>query len=474
MNFSNQGRRAGSVAASSAVVEQLAPLLGERITTALPVRQQHACTVTWHENQPADAVAFPRATEEVVSIVEACSQHEVPIIPFGTGTALEGHVNAPHGGICVSMREMNKVLDVNPQDFDATVQAGVTRLSLNAHVKDAGLFFPVDPGADASLGGMASTRASGTNAVRYGTMKDNVLAVTAVLANGEVIRTSTRAKKSSAGYDLTRLLVGAEGTLGIITELTVRLHGIPEAISSAVCPFPSVAAACEAAIEAIQAGIPIARVELIDEVQMRGCNLHSKLGMPEVPTLFLEFHGTSASVAEQAETFRAIAEDKGGGPFAWASAPEDRARLWKARHETYWAQLALRPGAKTFSTDVCVPLSRLAECVVATQEDIKRSGLICCILGHVGDGNFHAAPLVMMDDAEELARARAFAERVVIRALDMGGTCTGEHGIGQDKRKYLEREHGSATVNAMRAIKSALDPKNIFNPGKVLPGRSPG
>lgn len=450
-------------------VGELSFTFGERVTTALPVRQQHGCTVTWHDNQAPDAVVFPRSAEEVSAIVRTCASYNVPIIPYGTGTALEGHVNAPYGGICISTREMNQIIAVHPEDFDAQVGAGVTRLTLNSHIRDLGLFFPVDPGADASLGGMASTRASGTNAVRYGTMRDNVLSVTAVLANGEIIKTSTRAKKSSAGYDLTRLLVGAEGTLGIITDLTVRLHGIPEAISAAVCPFPTVGAACEAAISAVQAGIPVARVELLDEVQIRGCNLHARLGLPEVPTLFLEFHGTPGSVAEQAETFGAIAESLGGGPFAWATAQEERTRLWKARHEVYWAQLALRPGAKTFSTDVCVPLSRLAECVVATKEDIVRSGIVCCILGHVGDGNFHAAPLVMMDDPDDVARARAFAERVVLRALDMGGTCTGEHGIGQDKRKYLEAEHGRGTVEAMWLIKNALDPQGIMNPGKVLP-----
>ena len=459
------------VLALKATLVELHTVFGDSCTNARAVREQHGCTVTWHENQLPDAVVFPRTTEEVAEIVRICGKYDTPIIPFGTGTALEGHVNAPYGGVCVSTRELNRIIEVNPNDFDATVGAGVTRGALNDFIRDQGVFFPVDPGADASLGGMASTRASGTNAVRYGTMKDNVISVTAVLANGDIIKSASRAKKSSAGYDLTRLLVGSEGTLGIITELTVRLHGIPDTISSAVCGFPTVEAACEAAIAAIQGGIPIARVELLDEVQIRGCNLHSKLDMPEVPTLFLEFHGTENSVAEQAGMFADIARDAGGGQFAWATKPEDRARLWKARHESFWGQLALRPGAKTFATDVCVPLSRLAESVVAAQKDVVESGLVCCILGHIGDGNFHCAPLVMMDDADEVSRARAFAERVVLRALAVGGTCTGEHGIGQDKRKYLELEHGPKTVNAMRSIKQALDPRNILNPGKVLPAR---
>lgn len=450
-------------------IAELKRVLGDRLTTSLPIRKQHGCTVTWHDNQPPDAVAFPKTTEEAADIVKVCAAYRIPIIPFGTGTALEGHVNAPFGGVCISTRSLDRISEVNQSDFDARVGAGVTRLALNAHIKDQGLFFPIDPGADASLGGMASTRASGTNAVRYGTMKDNVLSVTAVKADGTIIRTASRAKKSSAGYDLTRLFVGAEGTLGIITELTLRLHPIPEAIVSAVCPFPGVSEACDAAILAVQCGIPIARVELLDDVQIRACNRYSKLGLPEVATLFLEFHGTPSSVKEQAETFEQIAKELGGGPFNWASSPEERNRLWKARHESYSAQLGLRPGAKTFATDVCVPLSRLAECVVATKQDVERSGLVCCILGHVGDGNFHAAPLVMMDDPEEVARAKAFAERIVMRALEMGGTSTGEHGIGQDKRKYMELEHGAATVETMRDIKRALDPFNLMNPGKVLP-----
>ena len=453
----------------SAAIAELKDLFGDRLATALIVRQQHGCTVTWHDNQPPDAVVFPNSTEEVAEVVKICARHRAPVIPFGTGTALEGHVNAPFGGICISLRGLDRIEEVNASNFDARVGAGVTRLALNAHIRDLGLFFPVDPGADASLGGMASTRASGTNAVRYGTMKDNVIALTVVKADGSIIQTATRAKKSSAGYDLTRLFVGAEGTLGIITELTVKLHPIPEAIVSAVCPFPGVAEACEAAISSVQSGIPIARVELLDDVQIRACNLYSKLDLPEATTLFLEFHGTPTSVKEQVETFQDIAEGVGGGPFSWATSPEDRTKLWKARHECYSAQLNLRPGAKTFATDVCVPLSKLAEAVAATKADIEQTGIVCCLLGHVGDGNFHAAPLVMMDDEDEVARVKGFAERIVLRALKLGGSCTGEHGIGQDKRKYLVQEHGAGTVETMRELKRALDPLNLMNPGKVLP-----
>lgn len=459
----------GTYGAIELVIDELASMLGDRLSRSQAVRKQHACTVTWHENQMPDAVAFPQSVEEVAAIVKACAHWRVPIIPFGTGTALEGHVNAPYGGICVSTARLDRIGPFNPDDFDIKVGAGVTRLQVNAHVRDKGLFFPVDPGADASIGGMASTRASGTNAVRYGTMRDNVLAVTAVLADGTVVTSSTRAKKSSAGYDLTRLLIGAEGTLGIITDLTLRLHALPEHTAVAVCPFPTVFDACSAAIHTIQAGVPIARVELLDDVQIRGCNLHSHLGLAELPTLFVEFHGSPGFVREQVETFEAVAGEHNGGPFQWASREEERARLWKARHEVYQAQLALRPGAKTFSTDVCVPLSRLAECVHETKQDVLESGITCAILGHVGDGNFHAAPLVMMDDPEDVAKAMAFAERVVRRALAMGGTCTGEHGIGQDKRKYMLAEHGEGAVAMMRAIKEALDPAGILNPGKVLP-----
>jgi D-lactate dehydrogenase (cytochrome) len=458
-----------SAAALAAVVERLPARFGNRATTAEAARRQHTHTTTWLAPELPDAVLFAQSTEDVSDLVKLCAEYAVPVIPFGTGTSLEGHVNAPRGGIAVSFRDMDKVVAVHAEDLDVVVEAGITRSRLNDHLKDQGLFFPIDPGADASLGGMAATRASGTNAVRYGTMKDNVLSLTAVLADGEIIRTGTRAKKSSAGYDLTRLLVGSEGTLGIITELTLRLHGIPEAISGGVCPFPTVADACNAVIMTIQSGLPVARIELCDEMQVRGFNIHSKLGLPEVPHLFLEFHGTEAGVKEQAERFGEIAEEFGGGPFTWATRPEDRTRLWQARHNAYFAGLTLRPGATCIATDVCVPISRLAECVTETQRDIAASGLIAPIVGHVGDGNFHTSPLCDPDDLAERAKIEAFAARLVERALAMGGTCTGEHGIGQAKMKYMLKEHSPGALEAMRAIKHALDPQNILNPGKIVP-----
>jgi D-lactate dehydrogenase (cytochrome) len=401
-------------------------------------------------------------------VLRLCAGRGVPVIPFGAGTSFEGSVNAPLGGVSIDFRDMDRVLAVHPDDFDCVVEPGITRTRLNRHLRDQGLFFPVDPGADASLGRMASTRASGTTAVRHGTMKDNVLALKVVLANGELISTSRRARKSSAGYDLTRLFVGAEGTLGVITELTLKLQGIPEAVAVGVCPFPSIEAACATAIAAIQAGIPVARVELMDEVQVRACNADAGLGLPEVPMLFLEFNGSEASVAEQSQRFGEIAEELGGGPFEWATKPEERSRLWRARHHVFWADKSFRPGASTIVTDVCVPISRLAECVMETKRDIERSGLVAPVVGHAGDGNLHCVVLVMMDDAEEVARARAFTERLVERALAMDGTCTGEHAIGQGKMRFLEPEHGLAAVDAMRAIKLALDPDGIMNPGKIV------
>src|SRR2546426_5787540 len=364
---------------------------------------------------------------------------------------------------------MNRVLAVHAEDLDCVVEPGITRKQLNEHLRDQGLFFPLDPGADASLGGMAATRCSGTNAVRYGTMKDNVLALKVVLANGELLTSARRAKKSAAGYDLTRLIVGAEGTLGVITELTLKLSGIPEAISAGVCPFPSVEAACNAAIVTIQSGIPVARIELLDELQVKATNLYSKLTLPELPMLFVEFHGSQGGVAEQSQRFGEIAAEFGGGPFEWATRAEDRSRLWQARHDAYWAGRGLRPGAKAVATDVCVPISRLAECVTATQRDIADSGLVAPILGHVGDGNFHLTLLVDMEDQDEVARAKDLCERLVERALAMGGTCTGEHGVGQGKMKYLEAEYGPAALAAMRAVKRALDPDDIMNPGKIVP-----
>jgi D-lactate dehydrogenase (cytochrome) len=453
--------------AVKAAIAALAAKFGNRLVTSQAVREQHGNTLTWIENQPPDAVVFPQSAEDVQDAVRICVQHKIPVIPYGTGTSLEGHINAPQGGVSIDFRDMNRVLSVHAEDLDCVVEPGVTRKQLNEYLRDQGLFFPIDPGADASIGGMTATRASGTNAVRYGTMKDNVLALKVVLANGEIITTSSRAKKSSAGYDLTRLFVGSEGTLGVITEITVKLHGIPEAISGGICPFPSVEAACNATIATIQSGIPVARIELLDEVQVKACNAYSKLDLPETPMLFLEFHGTQAGVAEQSERFGEIASDLGGGPFKWTVNAEERTKLWQARHDAYWACVQLRPGAKAFATDVCVPLSRLAECVTETQRDIVEHRLIAPIAGHVGDGNFHASVRIDMDDPDEVATAKAFSERLVERALAMEGTCTGEHGVGQGKMKYLKAEHGDA-LETMRAIKRALDPQDLMNPGKIV------
>jgi D-lactate dehydrogenase (cytochrome) len=465
----NSKRAHRDPAAIKAAVAALAAKFGNRLVTSRAVCEQHGNTTTWIANEPPDAVMFPQSTIDVQDIVRICATHGVPVIPFGTGTSLEGHVNAPFGGVSIDFRDMNNVLAVNSEDLDCVVEPGITRKQLNEHLRDQGLFFPLDPGADASLGGMAATRCSGTNAVRYGTMKDNVLALKAVLANGELMTTARRAKKSSAGYDLTRLLVGSEGTLGVITELTLKLSGIPEAISAGHCQFPSVEAACNAAIATIQSGIPIARVELMDELQVKATNLYSKLSLPEVPMLFVEFHGSPAGVAEQSERFGEIARDLGAASFEWTMKSEDRTRLWQARHDAYWAGRGLRPGAQAVATDVCVPISRLAECVTETQRDIATHGLVAPILGHVGDGNFHLTLLVDMADIEEVKAAKMLCERLVERALAMDGTCTGEHGVGQGKMKYLPRELGETTLEAMVAIKRALDPRNIMNPGKIVP-----
>jgi D-lactate dehydrogenase (cytochrome) len=450
----------------STIVE-LAAAFGNRLVTSQAVREQHGHTTTWHHNEPPDAVVFPQSTQDVQQIVGICARHEVPVIAFGTGTSLEGHVNAPFGGVSIDVRDMNRVLAVHAEDLDCVVEPGITRKTLNEHLRDQGQFFPIYPGADASLGGMTATRASGTNAVRYGTMKDNVLSLKAVLANGELIRTASRAKKSSAGYDLTRLFVGSEGTLGVITEITLRLAGIPEAIAAGVCPFASVEAACNATIATIQSGIPVARIELLDELQVKACNAYSKLTLPEQPMLFLEFHGSSAGVAEQSDRFGEIAAEFGGGPFEWATRAEDRTRLWQARHDAYFAARGLRPGTQPVATDVCVPISRLAECVTESQRDVAENRLLAPIAGHVGDGNFHMSLLIDMDDADEVARAEKFMERLVARALAMDGTCTGEHGVGQGKMKYLIAEHGEAALGMMRSIKRALDPQGIMNPGKI-------
>jgi len=452
----------------AATVAALNAAFGNRVVTSTAVREQHGNTLTWHPNQPPDAVVFAQTTGDVQQIVRICAAHRMPVIPFGTGTSLEGHVNAPRGGVSIDFRDMNRILAVHAEDFDCVIEPGVTRKALNEHLRDKGLFFPIDPGADASLGGMAATRASGTNAVRYGTMKDNVIALKVVTANGEIMQTARRAKKTSAGYDLTRLMVGSEGTLGVITELTLKLSGIPEAISSGVCPFPSVEACCNTAIATIQSGIPIARVELLDALQVKAINMHSKLGLAETPMLFVEFHGTEASVAEQSARFGEIAGEQGGGPFQWTTKPEERTKLWEARHHAAMSNFGLRPGAQMIATDVCVPISRLAECVTETQRDIAQSRIVAPIVGHVGDGNFHLTLLVDMTDSDEVARAKALNERLVERALAMDGTCTGEHGVGQGKMKYMEAEHGAPALAAMAAIKRALDPQNIMNPGKMV------
>ena len=446
----------------------LAARFGNRFTASEAIRRQHGHTLTWLENQPPDAVVFAEDKDDVIALVRLCAKHDAPIVPFGIGSSLEGHVNAPHGGVSLDCSRMNKILAVNAEDLDCVVEPGVTRKQLNDYLHDTGLFFPIDPGADASLGGMASTRASGTNAVRYGTMKDLVLSLGVVTADGTFLRTGTRAKKSSAGYDLTHLFIGAEGTLGAIVEVALRLSGIPEAISAGTCSFPDVRSACDATIQTIQSGLPIARIELLDTLSVRAFNAFAKLALPENPMLLVEFHGTERSVAEQAERFGEIVADNRGGNFAWATKPEERTKLWQARHDGFWAQMTLRPGARPFATDTCVPISRLADCVEETLEDIKAAGLVAPIVGHVGDGNFHVSPLVDMTNAHEIAAAEAFASRLAHRAIAMGGTCTGEHGVGQKKIAYMEDEHGADAIDLMRRVKATFDPMNLFNPGKVF------
>lgn len=457
-----------STGAAEAAIETLAARFGERLTVGQAIREQHAHTLTWIPNEPPDAVVYPETTEEVCDVVKICAAHRLPVIPFGAGTSLEGHLNAPLGGISIDFSRMNNILSVNAEDLDCTVEAGVTRKQLNSYLRDTGLFFAVDPGADATLGGMAATRASGTNAVRYGTMRENVINLTAVMADGSIVHTARRARKSSAGYDLTRLLIGSEGTLGVITELTIKLYGIPESTVSGVCPFDTVEGACDAVIMAMQIGLKPARIELLDPLQIKACNLHSKLTLAETPTLFLEFHGTNAGTTEDIERFREIADEFGGGKFEWASELSERNRLWAARHDAYWAAFQLRPGTECVVGDICVPISRLAECVQATLEDIRQSGLIAPIVGHVGDGNFHVMPLVDMSNSAEIQTVTGFFDRLVDRALRMDGTCTGEHGVGSGKMKFMQAEHG-AGLDLMRAIKKALDPLNILNPGKIVP-----
>lgn len=451
----------------AAVLAALGALLGDRLTVSLPIREAHGRDESWHPVVPPDAVAFAQSTEDVAAIVKICAAHRFPVIAFGTGTSLEGHISAPYGGLSLDLSRMDHVIRVNAEDLDVHVEAGVTRKALNVHLRDAGLFFPIDPGADASLGGMAATRASGTNAVRYGTMRENVLNITAVMADGTIVRTARRARKSAAGYDLTRLLVGSEGTLGIITELTLRLYGIPEAISSGVVSFNKFENAIDAVIETIQSGLPVARIEFLDEVQVAACNRYSKLDLPETPLLLVEFHGSEASVAEQAMRFGEITSSHGGGAFNWATKTEDRTKLWEARHNALYAALALAPGKQGLITDVCVPISQLAEAVKGTKADLAASAIVAPMVGHVGDGNFHLIMLVDPDNAEEVAEAQAIHDRMVMRVLALDGTCTGEHGIGEGKMKFLEAEHG-AGVAVMRAIKQALDPQNILNPGKIF------
>jgi len=456
-----------ALASVQTAIDELRASFGERLSTSTGVRDHHGKDESWHHPHRPDAVVFPNTTEEVAEVVRICARHRTPVVAYGTGTSLEGNVIPHEGGVVVDLMNLNQVLKVNVEDLDVTVQARVTRKQLNEYVRDQGLFFPIDPGADASLGGMAATRASGTNAVRYGTMRENVLALTVVLSDGRIIRTSRRARKSAAGYDLTRLFVGSEGTLGIITEVTLKLYGIPEAMAAAVCSFDNLEGAVDTVIQVIQLGIPVARIELLDDVQMDSLNKFSKLSYPVKDTLFVEFHGTQAGVKEQAELVQSIAAEHGGGEFKWATKQEERTQLWAARHDVTYANKALRPGSEIWATDVCVPISRLAECILETKKDLKQSFLIAPLVGHVGDGNFHLGFLINRNDPKELAEAERLNERLVMRALAMDGTCTGEHGIGLGKQKFLIAEHGDA-VAVMREIKKALDPLNIMNPGKIF------
>ena len=453
---------------SNAAISRLSVLLGDRLSTSAAVREQHGRDESWHETHAPDAVAFAQSTEEVAQIVKVCHETGTPVIPYGTGTSLEGHVQALYGGICIDLTQMNQVLEVNAEDLDCTVQPGVTRKQLNEFLRDTGLFFPIDPGANASIGGMTATRASGTNAVRYGTMRENVLALTVVLADGRVIKTARRARKSSAGYDLTRLFVGSEGTLGVITEITLRLYGIPETIASAVVPFEDIEGAVNTVILTIQSGIPVARIELLDDVQIDAICKYSGLDYPVKPTLFLEFHGTERGAAEQSEMVKEIAGEFGGGEFSWTTQAEERNKLWQARHDAAYAAKALRKGCEMWPTDVCVPISRLAECILETKKDLETCSVPAPLVGHVGDGNFHLAFVLDPDNPDELAEVQALNDRLIARALAMEGTCTGEHGVGLGKQKFLVAEHGEA-VSVMRLVKQALDPDNIMNPGKMLP-----
>ncbi len=449
------------------LLDELRALLGDRVTTSRAIREHHGKDESYYPYALPDAVTFPHSTEEVRDIVNICRRYRTPMIPFGAGTSLEGHVLATSGGVTIDLSQMNKVLKINAEDLDAVVQAGVTRKQLNEEIRHMGLMFPIDPGADATLGGMASTRASGTNAVRYGTMRENVLSLTVVMVDGKVIKTSRRSRKSAAGYDLTRLFVGAEGTLGVITEVTVRLYAVPEAMSAAVCSFKDIAGAVNTVIQTLQAGIPIARSEALCALTMKALNAYNKTSHKEQPTLFLEFHGTQASVAEQAGLVQEIAREQGGEDFQWATKAEDRNRLWSARHMAYFASLQLKPGTRAVSTDVCVPISRLTECIIDTTKDIDRASMPIPLFGHVGDGNFHLVILIRPESEEDLSEAKAFNERLVRRALDMEGTCTGEHGVGWGKKKWLIEEHGEA-IGLMQSIKRTFDPDNLMNPGKLV------
>jgi|TARA_B100000795_G_scaffold98559_1_gene72346 D-lactate dehydrogenase (cytochrome) len=448
-------------------VEKIKEEFGQQFSNSKSILEQHSHTMTIHESELPDGVVFVESKEDVLRVVQICDEYKCPIIPFGVGSSFEGHVNAPFGGICIDMNNMNKILNVYPEDLLVVVQPGVTREQLNTHLRDTGLFFPIDPGANASIGGMTATRASGTNAVKYGTMKDNVLALEVVTADGQLIKTANKARKSSAGYDLTRLMVGSEGTLGISTEITLKLYGIPEVIAGGRVSFPSVKDATDAVIMTIQSGIPVARIEFLDLVQVKAINSYSKTNLPEAPLLLLEFHGSDASVKEQSELFGEIASDHGGNDFEWTSNNEERNKLWQARHDAYWSCKAVRPGADIYSTDVCVPISKLSDCIIETIEDMEQNGLIGPIVSHAGDGNFHVALLIDKNSEEELKKLDSFLTRISERAIRMDGTCTGEHGIGQGKRKYMLKELGNA-VDVMKQIKHAFDPKKIMNPGKLF------
>ena len=455
--------------APAALIDALQQRFGANCSTAQVIREQHGRDESAFTTVPPPAaVVFAESTQDVADAVALAAQHKVPVIPFGVGSSLEGHLLAVQGGISVDVSRMNQMLSVNAEDLTVTVQPGVTRKQLNEEIKSTGLFFPIDPGADASIGGMSATRASGTNAVRYGTMRENVLALEVVTASGEVIRTGTRAKKSAAGYDLTRLMVGSEGTLGVMTEITLRIYPLPEAVSAAICSFPSIEAAVRTTIAVIQMGVPIARVELLDANTIRMVNAYAKLGLSESPMLLMEFHGSPAGVKEQAETVQEIATEFGGQSFEWATTPEERTRLWTARHNAYFAAIQSKPGCRAISTDTCVPISKLADCLLDSIDEADATGLPYFLVGHVGDGNFHFGYLIDPNNAKECATAEDLNHKLVARALELGGTCTGEHGIGLHKMDFLRAETGEGAVDMMRTIKRALDPHNIMNPGKIF------